>query len=99
MNRNSQLDSRRLNLIRQITEIEDETLLDGIEDFLIHQKERQIKSHINYPYAPTKKELHSIIEQVLEDDENGLFMDGEEFDRQMNLKMEQLLSLENEIGK
>jgi len=95
MDRNSQLDARRLNIIRQITEIENEDMLGNIEEYIARNRKNLHESARNYPYAPSKEELHSIIEQVLEDDRNGLFVDGEEHHRKMRLMIEELTKKQN----
>lgn len=89
MDRKTELDARRFNLIRRITEIEDEELLESIEYFIAMKSEVNV-NHVNYPYAPTRNELRSIIEEVLEQDRNGEFIDGEVFEREFALYMDQV---------
>jgi len=96
MNRNIPLDTRRLNLIRQISEIENEETLRSIESFIARRRADLEESLRNYPFAPSKEELHAIIEQVLEEDRLGLFTDGEEAEREMQLYMEEALRQEND---
>ena len=78
----NELDTRRMNLIRCISEIENEELLDKIEQVIT--RENSFSSFPeDYPFAPSKEKLHSIIEQVLEDDRNGLFTSAEDFKMEM----------------
>ncbi len=97
MSRRTELDARRFEIIRRITEIEDIELLNGIDQFIDINSVRHTAPD-NYPYAPSKDELRSIIEQVLEDDRNGLFMDGEEADRELELYMEEVDRKYTEMG-
>ncbi len=76
----AELDAIRLKLIRNISEIEDEEVLRNIGNYLAMVK---CPSAADYPYAPTKEELHSIIEEVLEDDRNGKFITIEELTEEM----------------
>ena len=89
MNQRTKLDARRFEIIRRITEIEDIELLNSIDQF-IDINSVPYAAPEDYPYAPNKDELRSIIEQVLEDDRNGLFMDGEEADREFELYKQKL---------
>ena len=81
-NKQKDLDARRFNLIRRISEIENEELLEKIEMAVIHESEA-FSIPANYPFAPSKEKLHSIIEQVLEDDRNGLMMDFDDAEREI----------------
>jgi hypothetical protein len=76
----AELNAYRLKLIRNISEIEDEEILKTIGEYIATM---QCPSSADYPYAPTKEELHRIIEQVLEDDRNGLFITMEELEEDM----------------
>ena len=78
----NELNARRLNLIRRISEMENEELLDKIEQMITHENSFSSFPE-DYPFAPSKEKLHSIIEQVLEDDRNGLMIDGEEVEREI----------------
>lgn len=78
MNKRTELDARRFKLIQAITEMDDECMIENLELYLTKQLNRSLPGK-NYPFAPSNEELHRIIEQVLEDDRNGLFTDGEEF--------------------
>ncbi len=78
----AELDAIKLKLIRNISEIEDEEILQNIGNYLAAVKCPQVA---DYPFAPSKEELHSIIEQVLEDDRNGKFITMEELMEEMKL--------------
>ncbi|NDV81639.1 hypothetical protein [Bacteroides sp. 51] len=71
----AELEALRHKLIRNINEIEDEEVLQNIGEYLASVK---CPTTADYPFAPSKEELHSIIEQVLEDDRNGRFYTSEE---------------------
>lgn len=98
MSRRTELDARRFEIIRRITEIEDIELLNGIDQFIDIKSVGRTAVTDNYPYAPSKDELRSIIEQVLEDDRNGLFVDGEEEDREFELFMDEVDRKYAEMG-
>jgi len=69
--------------------MENEELLDKIEQIIL--VENDFSSYPkDYPFAPSKEKLHSIIEQVLEDDRNGLMFDGEEVEREIRAYIESL---------
>lgn len=79
------LNRRRSDLIKLITEIEDEDLLISIEDQIFEYKEDKEVSMESIPKLlqfPSKEKLHGLIEQVLEDDRNGRMIDGEDFFRE-----------------
>lgn len=97
MNQRAELDARRFEIIRRITEIQDMELLNSIDQFIDINSVPYTTSG-DYPYAPSKDELRSIIEQVLEDDRNGLFMDGEEADRELEVYMEEVDRKYTEMG-
>lgn len=76
----AKLDALRLKLIRNISEIEDEEVLSTISHYISTMKTPSAR---DYPYAPSKEELHRIIEEVLEDDRNGKFITLEELEEEM----------------
>jgi len=76
----AKLDALRLKLIRNISEIEDEEVLSTISHYIATMKSPSAR---NYPYAPSKEELHRIIEEVLEDERNGKFITLEELREEM----------------
>jgi len=63
--------------------MENEELLDKIEQMILVENNPSSYPK-DYPFAPSKEKLHSIIEQVLEDDRNGLMLDGEEVEREFS---------------
>ncbi|WP_455621328.1 hypothetical protein [Parabacteroides sp.] len=77
------LDRRRSDLIKLISEIDDEDLLISIEDQIFEYKEDKESSSVppipEILCFPAKAKLHQMIEQVLEDDRTGKMIDGEEF--------------------
>lgn len=76
----AELDAYRNKLIRNICDIEDEEILKTIGEYIASVK---CPTAADYPFAPSKEELHSIIEEVLEDDRNGRFITMEELEEEM----------------
>lgn len=74
----AELDAYRNKLIRNICDIEDEEILKTIGEYIASVK---CPTTADYPFAPSKEELHSIIEQVLEDDRNERFITLDEYKR------------------
>lgn len=81
------LQRRRADLIKQINEITDEDFLISLEDSIYAYQEDSYSSNaVTMPEIlcfPSKEKLHSMINQVLEDDRNGRMLDGEEMFRQL----------------
>ena len=82
------LNRRREDLIKRIREIDDEDLLISLEDKIYDYQEGNsampIPGILREP--DTVEGLRSLIDQVLEEDRKGMFVDGEEFLREMDLK-------------
>lgn len=75
------INRRREDLIRQISQIEDEELLIFLEDqlFAYHQEQREPISCPESFRIHSVEHFRSLIDQVLEDDRDGKMMDGEAF--------------------
>ena len=74
------INRRREDLIKQISQIEDEEVLISLEDQIFtYLQEGQVQFA-----CPESMQIHSVehfrslIDQVLEDDRNGRMLDGEE---------------------
>ncbi len=75
------INRRREDLIKQISQIEDEELLIFLEDQLFAYNKEQYET-VACPDSfriQSVEHFRSLIDQVLEDDRNGKMMDGEEF--------------------
>ena len=84
------INRRREDLIKQISQIEDEELLITLEDQLFSYQQGQ---RIQFS-SPESLKIHSVehfrslIDQVLEDDRNGRMIDGDEFFAEMDKEFE-----------
>ncbi|WP_163214649.1 hypothetical protein [Bacteroides sp. 519] len=94
----TELQTRKAQLIAFIEEevyneqqlLKYETMLMGFEGGVMPH---QISP--NYPYSPSEEKLKSIVTQAIEDDKNGSFIDGAEFEKKLyeRRKREETLSL------
>ena len=57
------------------------------------------KAPANYPYTPTEEQLKKIAAKAIEDDKNGLFIDGEEFFAKLRARREARIKQEEETSK
>lgn len=84
------INRRREDLIKQISQIEDEELLITLEDQLSSYQQGQRMQFS----SPESLKIHSVehfrslIDQVLEDDRNGRMIDGDEFFAEMDKEFE-----------
>ena len=84
------INRRREDLIKQISQIEDEELLITLEDQLFSYQQGQRMQFS----SPESLKIHSVeyfrslIDQVLEDDRNGRMIDGDEFFAEMDKEFE-----------
>lgn len=83
------INRRREDLIKQISQIEDEDLLISLEDkiFAYQQGGESLSSPKSFQIHSVEQ-FRSMIEQVLEDDRNGRMIDGDEFFAEMDKEFE-----------
>ena len=84
------INRRREDLIKQISQIEDEELLITLEDqlFSYQQGQRMQFSSPESLKIHSVEHFRSLIDQVLEDDRNGRMIDGDEFFAEMYKEFE-----------
>ncbi|KKB50043.1 MAG: hypothetical protein ACK5N4_25865 [Parabacteroides gordonii] len=84
------INRRREDLIKQISQIEDEELLITLEDqlFSYQQGQRMQFSSPESLKIHSVEHFRSLIDQVLEDDRNGRMIDGDEFFAEMDKEFE-----------
>lgn len=84
------INRRREDLIKQISEIEDEELLISLEDqiFAYQQGNQEPLSSPESLHIHSVEHFRSLIDQVLEDDRNGRMIDGDEFFAEMDKEFE-----------
>ena len=84
------INRRREDLIKQISQIEDEELLITLEDqlFSYQQGQRMQFSSPESLKIHSVEHFRSLIDQVLEDDRNGWMFDGDEFFAEMDKEFE-----------
>ena len=84
------INRRREDLIKQISQIEDEELLISLEDqiFAYQQGDREPLSSPESFQVRSAEHFRSLIDQVLEDDRNGRMIDGDEFFAEMDKEFE-----------
>lgn len=84
------INRRREDLIKQISEIEDEELLISLEDQIFAYRQEpgaQLSSPESFQIRSVEH-FRSLIDQVLEDDRNGRMIDGDEFFAEMDKEFE-----------
>lgn len=78
---NKELDNKKVELAELImNEINNEDALDLLKQYA---KELIAQGNFHLPHISSDEELRSIIDQVLEDDKNGLFIDDEDLIKEM----------------
>lgn len=84
------INRRREDLIKQISQIEDEELLITLEDqlFSYQQGQRMQFSSPESLKIHSVEHFRSLIDQVLEDDRSGRMIDGDEFFAEMDKEFE-----------
>ena len=85
------INRRREDLIKQISQIEDEELLISLEDQIFAYQQRGDREPLSSPESfqiRSAEHFRSLIDQVLEDDRNGRMIDGDEFFAEMDKEFE-----------
>lgn len=84
------INRRREDLIKQISQIEDEDLLIFLEDqiFAYRHEEPEAISCPESLRIHSVDHFRSLIDQVLDDDRNGRMIDGDEFFAEMDKEFE-----------
>lgn len=84
------INRRREDLIKQISQIEDEELLINLEDqiFAYRQGAQEALSSPESFKIRSVEHFRSLIDQVLEDDRNGRMLDADEFFAEMDKEFE-----------
>ncbi|RHU27099.1 hypothetical protein DXD68_10650 [Parabacteroides sp. TM07-1AC] len=85
------INRRREDLIKQISQIEDEELLISLEDQIFayqQQGDRELLSSPESFQIRSAEHFRSLIDQVLDDDRNGRMIDGDEFFAEMDKEFE-----------
>lgn len=84
------INRRREDLIKQISQIEDEDLLISLEDqiFAYRHEEPEAISCPESLRIHSVDHFRSLIDQVLDDDRNGRMIDGDEFFAEMDKEFE-----------
>ncbi|MDD2952914.1 MAG: hypothetical protein PHC95_07100 [Parabacteroides sp.] len=78
---NKELDNKKAELAELImNDINNEDALDLLKQYA---KELIAQGNFHLPHISSDEELRSIIDQVLEDDKNGLFIDDEDLIKEM----------------
>lgn len=78
---NKELDNKKVELAELImNDINNEDALDLLKQYA---KELIAQGNFHLPHISSDEELRSIIDQVLEDDKNGLFIDDEDLIKEM----------------
>jgi|GEM_PF-1847468 len=86
----AELQARKAKLIEYIQEeVYNEEILSRFETVVTELEGGFPSDNFpeNYPFAPSPEELKKRIEQVLEDDRNGLFIDGPTFFAELRAEM------------
>ena len=91
------IDRRREDLIKQISQIEDEELLISLEDQIFAYQQRGDREPLSSPESfqiRSAEHFRSLIDQVLEDDRNGRMLDADE----VFAELEKEWGIEEEAG-
>lgn len=91
------INRRREDLIKQISQIEDEELLISLEDQIFAYQQQGDREPLSSPESfqiRSAEHFHSLIDQVLDDDRNGRMLDADE----VFAELEKEWGIEEEAG-
>ncbi|NDV58397.1 hypothetical protein [Bacteroides sp. 519] len=96
----AELQARKAQLIAYLEEeVYDEKQLIKYEAIIMGFEPGKVPHLVspNYPYAPNEEQLKKIAAKAIEDDKNGLFIDGPTYAKQLRARIEARRKKEEEI--